>query len=754
MKKKLNTFRSPDDLRQIVLELLASNHKPLTKNQIARELGVRGDERLALKNIFLELQEEGKLDKGPRRRIMASDRPLDKGQVFAAEIIAIGEDAEFIATPLDWKQEAPAPHIELNPLKRNHPKHKVLSVSLEIGAHVLIRLQAQIKGLWLADIIKKLETSAKVHLGLFTPNRNGGGRLSSCHRKDTFPGARLTMAEAKNLQDGDIVAYSISSTDGLKIHKKIGRIDDPKSFSQMAIYSHNLPHEFSAEAIALSEQGKIPDLNQREDLRHIPLVTIDGEDARDFDDAVFATADENPQNPGGWRILVAIADVSYYVRPGDALDHAARDRGNSVYFPDRVVPMLPEALSNELCSLKPHVDRACLAVEIILSAEGKLKSHHIKRGLMRSQARLTYTQVQKAMDGSLDDITRPIFDTVIKPLYGAYKSLSKARHKRGTLDIEQPERQVIFGPDGHIDRIIPRPLFDSHKLIEEFMIYANIAAAETLGNKGWPCLYRIHDAPDALRVANLRLTLRKMKIPFTKATNPQPPQFNELLASTRNTPLAQMIMDLVLRSQAQARYSPMNIGHFGLSLSQYAHFTSPIRRYADLIVHRALISALHLGTDGLTDKKASLTGIADHISATERRAAIAEREVMDRFVTAYHFPHVGEIFTATIVGVTKVGLFVAIQDTGAQGFIPRGSLKGDAFYHDEDTHSLVGRRTKKSYQLGSHLEVLLQSASIVANSLIFGIADGNGFQDKGPRLSSRAKSQKSLKKSKKSRWRP
>jgi len=633
---------------------------------------------------------------------------------------------------LDWQHEAAAPQIELLPAKRTHPQHKALQSGLGIGAHILIRLKSHTKDLWLADVIKKLEKTAKVHLGIFTRGRDGSGRLSSCHRKDTFPGARLTPAESKDLEDGEIIAYSVSTAHGTKIHDKIGRIDNPRTFSQMAIYAHNLPHAFSEEAIALSEQGKIPELGNRADFRRIPLVTIDGEDARDFDDAVWATPDEDSNNPGGWRIIVAIADVAYYVRPGDALDHAARDRGNSVYFPDRVVPMLPEALSNELCSLKPHVDRACLAIEMTLSSDGKLKSHHIKRGLMRSQARLTYTQVQQAVDGVLDETTRPILDKVIKPLYGAYKSLAKARHRRGTLDIEQAERQVIFGPDGHIERIVPRPRYDSHRLIEEFMICANVAAARTLVAKSWPCLFRIHDAPDALRVANLRLTLRKMKIPFTKATNPQPSQFNELLAGTRKSPVAQMITDLVLRTQAQAKYSPLNIGHFGLSLSQYAHFTSPIRRYADLIVHRSLISALQLGTDGLINKDAPLTAIADHISATERQAAIAEREVMDRFVTAYHYPHVGETFNATIVGVTKVGLFVAITDTGAQGFIPRGSIRGDNFYHDEDNHSLVGRRTKRMYQLGSRLEVLLQSADITANSLIFEIDEDGQAPRKDP----------------------
>lgn len=718
MKKKRNTPPSPLNLRKTVLELLASSEKPLTKNQIARQLGVRGDERVALKQLLADLEEEGKLGRGHRRRISATDRSLAPGHVLVTEIIDIGEDGELIAIPLDWPAETPVPKIELLSPRKRQPQHS----SLNIGAHVLIRLHSHENDFWHGEVIKKLEKTAKVHLGIFTPGRDGGGRLSSCHRKDTFPGAKLSPAECKNLEDGDIVAYSVSSTQGTKIHEKIGRIDNPKTFSQMAIYANRLPHIFSPEAIALSEQGKIPELGSRTDLRTIPLVTIDGEDARDFDDAVWATPDEDPRNAGGWRILVAIADVAYYVRPGDALDHEAKERGNSVYFPDRVVPMLPEALSNEMCSLKPHVDRACMAIEMILSPDGKVKSHHVKRGLMRSKARLTYTQVQDALNGKLDDVTGPLLDTVIKPLFGAYKCLMKARIHRGTLEIEQAERQVIFKADGHIERIVPRPRYDSHRLIEEFMIAANVAAARTLVAKGWPCLFRIHDAPDALRVANLRLTLRKMKIPFTKATNPQPAQFNELLMATRNTPVAQMITDLVLRSQSQARYSPLNIGHFGLSLAQYAHFTSPIRRYSDLIVHRSLISALHLGTDGLSDKSISLLSVADHISATERQAAIAEREVMDRFVTAYHFPHVGETFLATIVGVTRVGLFVSLTETGAQGFTPRGTLRNDTFFHEEDNHRLVGRRTKTVYQLGSHLEVRLQAADITANSLIFEVA--------------------------------
>lgn len=723
MKKQRTTSTSPTDLRKTVLELLASSDRPLTKNQIARQLGVRGDERIALKQLLADLQEEGKLDRGTRRRITVTERPLAAGHVLVAEVVGVGEDAELLATPLDWKHEGPTPQIELVSTRRTHYQKKSLHSTLDIGAHVLVRLQKQVQNKWQAEVIKKLEKAPKLHLGIFSRSRDGGGRLSSCHRKDTFPGARLSALESKEFRDGDIIAYSVTAAHGTKVHEKIGRIDNPKTFSQMAIYANHLPHVFSEEALALSKQGKVPELGKRTDFRNISLVTIDGEDARDFDDAVWAAPDQDSRNPGGWRIVVAIADVAYYVRPGDALDHAARERGNSVYFPDRVVPMLPEALSNELCSLKPHVDRACMAIDMIISSDGKVKSHHIKRGLMRSVARLTYTQVQNAIDGSLDDVTRPIIDTVIKPLYGAYQSLAKARARRGTLDIEQTERQVLFGPDGHIQRVIPRPRYDSHRLIEEFMIAANVAAARTLTSKGWPCLYRIHDAPDSLRVANLRQTLRKMKINFTKAAKPQPAQFNQLLMETRNSPVAQMISELVLRSQAQARYSPLNIGHFGLSLSQYAHFTSPIRRYADLIVHRSLISALELGKDGLEDKSAHLVSVADHISSTERQAALAEREVMDRFVTAYHVPHVGEIFKATIVGVTKVGLFVSINDTGAQGFIPRASIRGDSFHHDEDNHCLVGRRTKRRYQLGSRLDVLLQSADVTANSLVFSLVE-------------------------------
>lgn len=710
-----------------------------------RKLDIQRDEHTALKQVLSELDKEGKLGRKSRRRIAPTSQPLTVGHVLVVEIVSIEEDSRILATPLNWGTEMPAPQIEILPTRRiKSPGHKTTH-TLDIGIHVLVRLRSCADNTWYAETLKKLGKGAKVHLGILTKGKKGEC-LSPCHRKDRFPEVWLTPLESKNFCEGDILAFSLSPTDGVKIHEKIGPIHDPKTFSQMAIYTYQLPHIFSPEAIALSQQGKVPELGERTDLRHIPLVTIDGEDARDFDDAVWASADNDPHNLGGWKIIVAIADVAYYVRPKDALDQAARERGNSVYFPGRVIPMLPEALSNNLCSLKPHEDRACLAVEMVISQNGKVKSSHIIRALMRSQARLTYAQVQQAIDGFPDATTAPLLKNVIKPLYGAYQSLAKARKSRGALELNQPERQVVFGCDGHIERVVPRLQYDSHRLIEEFMIAANVEAARTLKAKGWPCLYRIHDAPDALRVANLRQLLGKIKVPFTKTVKPQPSHFNALLTKTRQTPIAQLVSDLVLRSQSQACYSPLNIGHFGLSLSQYAHFTSPIRRYADLIVHRSLIAALHLGPDGFSDKATPLTTVANHISATERQATLAEREVTDRFITAYHAPHVGEAFPATIVGLTKAGLFVAITNTGAQGFVPRSSLN-DTFHYDMGSHRFIGRHTKAIYQLGDHLTVLLQEANVITNSLIFEIVEETP-QQKIPNKKKKKKPSRSSKKGK------
>ena len=601
--------------------------------------------------------------------------------------------------------------------------------------HILANLKADGYG---AKIIKKVSrpeanNSApkkrlprphnELHLGLFKANRSGG-ELVPCHRKDPFPGVACNRETAEKLNDGDVVLYHASRARGVEIESVLGSIENPKIFSLMAIHAHQLPFEFDQDTIDLANNGKIPPLGNRTDFRDLPLVTIDGEDARDFDDAVWAAPDADPRNEGGWRVIVAIADVAYYVRPSDILDKEAYRRGNSVYFPDKVVPMLPEALSNGLCSLKPNEDRGCLAVEMIISSNGKMKSHRFKRGLMRSKARLTYNQVQQAIDGDFDKTTKPLWEDVLKPLYGVYQSLLKARKNRGTLDLNIPEHQVIFNEDGSVKSIALRTHQESHQLIEELMIAANVAAAKTLLVKNWPTLFRIHDSPDSVRVDNLKMFLKtfKIEIPKTKTFNPL--HFNQILKATTGSPHMRFIHDLVLRSQSQAKYAPTNIGHFGLSLAHYCHFTSPIRRYADLVVHRSLIAALDLGDDGQNPLPLEvLEMIGDHISSTERLASSAEREVMDRFHAAYLENQVGKDFDATIVGVSTAGIFVGLSETGAQGFIAKSHLPGDYFIFDDHHHRYIGSKTKKVYQLGQPINVILTSSDPVTCSITFSLVE-------------------------------
>lgn len=711
---------SPTDIRQEILNTIKTSHHPLTKNQIAKILGLKGEQRVILKQILKELYQSGEVVRGSRRRLAveASTETTGIGDIIAVEIFDVDEDGDLLAHPMEWPGDEKLPLIRLVDLR---PSYKQGRSALAVTSKVIARIVKQTPHEWQATVVRRLDRPQKIHLGIFSPNRHGG-YLSSCNRKDSFNGIHLNHAQAQGLKPGDVVKFSMGQRHELQIISRLGSIDDPHIFSELAIHSFDLRHEFSPEALKIAKAGKVPALGDRIDYRDVDLVTIDGEDARDFDDAVWAEADTDPSNADGWRAIVAIADVSYYVQAGSALDKEAYERGNSVYFPDRVVPMLPEALSNNLCSLRPNEDRACMVIEMIITAHGKLKSYKVKRGLMRSRARLTYRQVQNALDGKFDDTTKLLYDSVIKPLYGVYKSLLKAREQRGTLDLDVPERQIIFDQNGEVKDIVLRERFDSHKLIEELMIAANVAAAKTLIAKNWPCMFRVHDRPDNVRVENLKQILKQLKVGFVKTSSPEPRQFNTLLHDIKDHKYARMINDLVLRSQAQAKYSPENLGHFGLSLSHYAHFTSPIRRYSDLIVHRCLISALGLGEDGYPAKPNNLDKLGDHISKTERTAAQAEREVSDRFAISYVSDKVGEAFRTVIVGVNRVGLFVEIPSSGAQGFIPKHSLGSD-FHYDEQNHRFVARRSKVTYQLGDAVEAFLVEANVVTNTLSFRLAD-------------------------------
>ena len=565
----------------------------------------------------------------------------------------------------------------------------------------------------------------------------------------SVPPGETGDAEADEIVLAEPLPHSGTGLKPVRVVERLGRIGDARSVSLICLHTHDIPREFPEEAVAEAEAATEVGLSARADLRDVPLVTIDGEDARDFDDAVFAEPDTDVGNLGGWRMIVAIADVAHYVRAGSALDREARSRGNSVYFPDRVVPMLPEALSNGWCSLRPDEPRGCLFVELRIAADGAKRSHRFGRGLMRSAARLTYDQVQAMADGVTGpDSPAPVLpDGLLASLYGAYRALLAARTRRGTLDLDLPERKVVLTEDGRVASIAPRPRLDSHRLIEEFMVLANVAAAQELERLHQPCMYRVHTPPSPEKLENLRGFLGTLDIRLKPAGEIRPADLDQVLKQVAGTEQSAMVNEMVLRAQSQAEYSPDNQGHFGLALAEYAHFTSPIRRYADLLVHRALIAGLRLGDDGLKRDAAEgaggFTDIGEHITRTERRAALAERDAIDRYIAAHMADKIGASFEARISGVTRFGLFVTLMETGASGLVPISSLSAtlsppgadDFWMHDEAAQALTGRRSGRSYRLTQRVQVRLVEATPLTGGLLFSLdedqADASGGRQQG-----------------------
>jgi ribonuclease R len=701
--------------REQILDFIAESPTPFAKRDLLRAFKVTPAERPALKAMIEDVARSGAVERGPKRRLA----PLESlPEIGVIEISEIDLDGEMHGRPLAWRGEPP-PIIVV--AERGVP-------ALGLGERAVVRFRRLEDGSYEARIVRALGGAPDRVIGIFRRERDDG-RLEPTDRK-VKSAFRIALRDAGDAQDGEIVLAEALAGRRLglpeaRIIERIGDSADPRAFSLIAIHSHGLPTAFSEAALAHAAKAQPVTLGDRVDLRHLPLVTIDGADARDFDDAVWAEPDA--EREGGWHAIVAIADVAWYVRPGDALDRAARERGNSAYFPDRVVPMLPEALSNELCSLKPGMDRACLAAHLHIDAEGRVHRHRFQRGLMRSAARLTYEEAQAAIDGHPDATARPLLDAVLRPLYGTYRALDQARRRRGTLDLDLPERRILLDHAGRVARIEPRARLDSHKLIEELMIATNVAAAETLERLRQPCMYRVHDVPDPAKLAALRDFLESLGLPglaLAKGQAIRSRQFNEILRRAAGTPYETLVNQLVLRSQAQAAYSPTNLGHFGLALRRYAHFTSPIRRYADLLVHRALIAGQHLGAGGLSDAEAKdFAAIGEHVSMTERRAAAAERSAADRYTAAFLAERVGASFSGRIGGVTRVGLFVTLAESGADGLVPIGSLPGDYYIHDEPRHRLVGRRTRRSFTLGDPVTVRLSEANTVTGSLVFDLID-------------------------------
>ncbi|MCR9254785.1 MAG: ribonuclease R [Alphaproteobacteria bacterium] len=725
--KKAVPFPEKGDVLRFILE----SPTPVGKREIARAFHIRGDERVRLKALLKELEDEGVLEKGDRSRL---GKPGQLPEVTVIEVVSVDHDGYAKAKPATWDGDGDPPLITIPPAALKGPAPAE-------GERILARLAKTGEDRYRAKPMRRLGGSTTRLLGLLEKVR-GGWRLRPVDKRSKKE-FQINDEDRGDANDGDIVIAEPMRLTRMGLpHARVvdvlGHSGHTRAISLVAIHEQGIPTEFPEEALRQAKDAKPVELGKRTDLRDIPLVTIDGLDARDFDDAVFAEPDPDPKNEGGFRLIVAIADVAHYVRPDSPLDRSARERGNSVYLPDHVVPMLPEALSNDLCSLRPHEDRACMAVEIVVDAKGKKLGHKFMRGLMRSHARLTYEQVEQARLGEPDDLTEPLLETVIQPLVDAYRVLELARHRRGTLDLDIAEQKVEIDTDGNIVGVRTRERLLSHQLIEEFMVLANVCAAETLEAVKRPCMYRIHDEPAEEKVVAFREVVEGLGYSFPKGQVAKPRNFTQIIEKAKGTPEEPLVNDLALRSQAQAVYAPDNIGHFGLALPRYAHFTSPIRRYADLLVHRALISGCGLGPGGLPDGEGQhFDDIGEHISMTERRAATAERSAVDRFVAAYMESRAGEVFQGRIAGVATAGIFVKLAETGADGLVPMRLLPPDYYEVDRDRHRLVGQATGQILQLGDPVEVKLLAADRVTGGMLLELVDYPDHGTDGPALTKR-----------------
>ncbi|MDF1726964.1 MAG: ribonuclease R [Sulfitobacter sp.] len=713
-----------------ILTWIEENPTLTAKRDIAKAFGIKGAARIDLKRVLKELEAEGHLEK--RKKSYRDPDRLPPVSVLV--VTAADKDGDLYAKPMEWQGEGREPRVLVIP--------RASDPALGEGDRILARLTA-IKGEdhhYEARLIRRIGTNPRRVMGIFR-TRTEGGRIVPIDK-----GAdREWVVEAgatHGAKDGELVEAEQAGPKGrmglpkARIVERLGDPSAPKAVSLIAIHQHGIPDHFSDDVIAEADAAKPKGLKGREDLRDLPLITIDPSDARDHDDACYAHPDEDPKNEGGHVLWVAIADVAAYVTPGSALDRAARKRGNSTYFPDRVVPMLPDRLSGDLCSLHEGVPRACIAVRMQLDAKGNKLSHTFHRGLMRSPASLHYEEVQEAIDGNPNDRTGPLLEPVLQPLYAAYAALKTARARRQPLELDLPERHIELGEDGTVRSVNFKERLDAHRLIEEFMVLANVAAAETLINKKTPLLFRAHEEPSPEKLQSLRETAEAAGFKLAKGQVLQTAHLNRLLNDAAGSEEAELINISTLRSMTQAYYAPQHVGHFGLALRSYAHFTSPIRRYADLIVHRALITAHGWGKDGLSPEDIeTLEQTGQHISETERRSMTAERDTTDRYLASYLSERVGNEMTGRISGIARFGAFVKLDETGADGLLPMRALGQEYFHHDAEAQTLMGSDSGMMIGLGQRVKVRLAEVTPVTGGIALELLEIDGEQVKQGRRS-------------------
>ncbi|MBB6504330.1 ribonuclease R [Sphingomonas endophytica] len=697
--------------REQILDFITSSATPAGKREIARAFGLTAQQKIALKALLKDMGDEGLIDSAPGR---AFHKMGGLPKVTVLRIVDVDQGGNVWGVPERWEADVPTPRIRVRDRKHG---------ALGVGERILARTE-ETGGGWTAHPMKVLAPASEQVIGVL---RREGDRLwlQGVEKKER---REYPVSDAGGAQAGDLVSADIAGRPPRVMAKVVARLGDPfapRSFSLIAIHKHNIPDVFAQEALDAAETAARQPLGEgREDLTHLPIVAIDPADARDHDDAVWATPDDDPANDGGWKAIVAIADVSFYVRPGSAIDREARARGNSVYFPDRVVPMLPEVLSADVCSLKAGEDRAALACHLQVTKAGALKSWRFTRAVVRLAANIAYEEAQAAIDGGSgfgwDDA---LTERALVPLWDCWRALAAARDKREPLDLDLPERRVVLDEQGRIMSVAPRERLDAHRLIEDFMIAANVAAAKALEAKKAPVMYRVHEAPAREKLVALKDYLETFEVPFALGQVVKPATFNRILDRVGDVPFRPEIMEQILRSQTQAYYAPANHGHFGLSLGSYAHFTSPIRRYADLMVHRALVSAYGLGPGGLNgDEDFELAGTT--ISKLERRAMEAERETIDRYVAAFLSERVGELVEVRITGVTNFGFFATVDGIGGDGLMPVRDLGGEYFRFDEAARRLVGEQSGEEYAQGQRLELRLAEANPVSGALRFELPEG------------------------------